>query len=252
MTHLCSLLRARQRYCDLLRSTRIDFEQCRAQCIGKRAKFTFALISPASGAQIGTIDTNMFYLPLLAPLSAQLWPKSVAECQEGIRLLQRSEAEQRVILWKKTCRKWEQTARCAHHKMCLLYLAESHRCSQFWRRRYMVAKGTQLITFNQITKKSHTCFDLAHAVSAGDCAAAISHSPPAFSERSRHQHRMSAGRLLATFLFSVVDSRRALDCAAPRQSALTHRHEQRQEEAKDQQHDQQRVTSARTFVSVHA
>lgn len=81
-----------------LGNAQIDFEQCRAQCIGKRTKFSFPLISPASGKQVGNVDTHMFYLPPLAPLSTQLWPKSMDECQEGMRLLQKSGTEQRIIL----------------------------------------------------------------------------------------------------------------------------------------------------------
>lgn len=76
----------------------IDFEQCRPHCIGRRSKFSFPLVSPSNGMQIGTLDTHMFYLPPLSPLSSQLWPKSMHECEDGVRLLQKFGTEQRVLL----------------------------------------------------------------------------------------------------------------------------------------------------------
>lgn len=82
----------------ILAVAQVDFEQYRPQCVGKRHKLTFSLVNPATGRHIGSIDTNLFYLPPLAPLSTQLWPKSMDECQEGMRLLQKLGAEQRVIL----------------------------------------------------------------------------------------------------------------------------------------------------------
>lgn len=55
----------------------------------------------------------------------------------------------------------------------------------------MVAKGTQLIAFNEITKRPHTCFDLAQALSVEDCADAVHNTPPTFSGRSRHKSSRS-------------------------------------------------------------
>lgn len=75
----------------------IDFEQCRAQCIGRRARFSFPLVSPSSGMQLGTLDAALFYLPPLAGLSIKQWPGSMADCEEGVRLLQKSSVEQKSL-----------------------------------------------------------------------------------------------------------------------------------------------------------
>lgn len=56
----------------------------------------------------------------------------------------------------------------------------------------MVAKGHQLIAFNEVTKRPHTCFDLTQATAVEDCAAIQSHTPPTFSGRSSaHRHTLS-------------------------------------------------------------
>lgn len=55
----------------------------------------------------------------------------------------------------------------------------------------MVVKGTQLIAFNEVTKRPHTCFELTHATAVEDCAATMSHTPPTFSGRSRHAYTHS-------------------------------------------------------------
>lgn len=77
-----------------LAEAQVDFEKCRPQCIGKRKALSFALISPISGQQLGVLDTYMFYLPPLAPLSSDCFPTCMAECEEGVRLLNLSPDEE--------------------------------------------------------------------------------------------------------------------------------------------------------------
>lgn len=55
----------------------------------------------------------------------------------------------------------------------------------------MVIKGMQLIAFNEVTKRPHTCFDLMKLSAVEDCSQPLSHVPPTFSQASRAKgHRL--------------------------------------------------------------
>lgn len=64
---------------------------------------------------------------------------------------------------------------------------------QVWRRRVMIAKGSQLIAFNEVTKRAHATFDMSQALRVEDCSGGATAAPMAatFSKASAHRRTLS-------------------------------------------------------------